>query len=122
MSDKYQTDKWVLDLVCDENTWDPCPINWNRDLHACSLVIEWDSADNIFINPPYSNPLPWVQKAIETNHNYGTRIVMLLKHDTSTTWYKLLHQADAKILMFGSRLKHRTRKGAAFPQILAVLP
>jgi site-specific DNA-methyltransferase (adenine-specific) len=55
--------------------------------------------------PPYSNPLPWVQKAIESTTGYrqdewrdhngwgytgaAERVVMLVKNDPSTTWYGL---------------------------------
>jgi len=73
-----------------------------------------------FVNPPYSNPLPWVEKAIE-EHEAGRTIVMLLKHDTSTRWYALLHEAGAKFLMVQGRLKHQTGRSAAFPSVLAVL-
>ncbi len=119
-SDKYQTDEWLWNLCVDENTWDPCPIDWNPDLHACSLAMDW-TANRIFMNPPYSNPLPWIEKAIETHQKNGTFIAMLLKHDSSTKWYRLLHEAGAHILMCSKRLKYGTKTGAAFPSILVVL-
>ena len=125
-TDKYSTDSWIMAGIfgnCDfdMNWWDPCPIEWNRDLHACSLAMEWEDEPNIFINPPYSNPKPWVEKAIETNKKYGATVVMLLKHDSSTRWYRLLHEAGAHILLFSERLKHNTGKACAFPSMLAVL-
>jgi len=119
-SDKYETDQWIWNLCVDEDTWDPCPIDWNPEEHACSLTMDW-KANRIFINPPYSNPLPWVEKAIETHQQNGTFIAMLLKHDSSTKWYQLLHEAGAHILMCSKRLKYGTKNGAAFPSILVIL-
>ena len=122
MSDKYQTDEWLMKLFTTGTWWDPCPINWNKALHACSLSIEWDAAEKIFINPPYSNPKPWVEKAIETSKKYGTLIVMLLKHDSSTEWYRLLHEYEGThFLMVNGRLKHQTGKSAAFPSMLVIM-
>ena len=48
-------------------------------------------------------------------------IVMLLKHDTSTEWYRLLHEAGAKFLLVNGRLKHQTGRACAFPSVLAVM-
>jgi len=74
-----------------------------------------------FVNPPYSNPLAWVEKAIEESKK-GLTVVLLLKHDSSTKWYRLLHEAGANFMMISRRLKHRTGRSAAFPSVLAVLP
>tara|TARA_B000000532_G_scaffold15503_1_gene11040 strand:+ start:1213 stop:1599 length:387 start_codon:yes stop_codon:yes gene_type:complete len=107
MTDSWHTPQWVLDMFPD--FWDPCPFNpdWNESMPD-ALEINWDET-KIFVNPPYSNPLPWVEKVLDTklSHNMAGKkstIVMLLKHDTSTRWYKLLHEAGARILMFSGRL------------------
>ena len=74
----------------------------------------------VFVNPPYSNPSAWVMKAIEEARN-GLPVVLLLKHDSSTEWFRLLHEAGARFIMINKRLKHRTGRSAAFPSVLAVL-
>lgn len=124
-SDKYKTDSWIYDGLFNGCTYqsgwfDPCPIDYNSKTDLNSLELEWNY-DKYFINPPYSNPLPWVKKAIETHNQTGATIVMLLKHDTSTKWYKLFHEFGAKILLVNGRLKHGTDKTCAFPSILAIL-
>jgi len=43
---------------------------------------------------------------------------MLLKHDSSTEWYRLIHESGGYILMINKRLKHQTGKVAPFPSIL----
>lgn len=124
--DKYETDLWIFDGLFQSCTFapkgwcDPCPIDYDSRTSENALVKDWEYP-RYFINPPYSNPLPWVKKAIETHKRTGATIVMLLKHDSSTKWYRLLHEADAKMLLISGRLKHRTNTGAAFPSLMAVL-
>ena len=118
--DDYETDEWLMDLFGD--WYDPCP---NGALERCpdDLKGVWDDLYpfRIFINPPYSNPLPWVKKAILVNEEYEHTIALLLKHDSSTEWYRLLHEVGAHFLLVNGRLKHQTGKGAAFPSVIVIL-
>ncbi len=82
------------------------------------LKIEW--GDKTYVNPPYSNPLPWVEKAIEENKK-GHMIVMLLRVDTSTKWFAKLIEAKAQILWINGRLKHHTGSSANFASMLVIL-
>ena len=115
--DNYHTDTWLLKMFPGQHWHDPCPFNpdWEKD----GLLYPWKS--RTFVNPPYSNPLPWIRKAIRENQEHGHTIALLLKHDSSTKWYAELHQAGAHFLMIQGRLKHQTKKGAAFPSLLAIL-
>jgi len=126
--DNYQTDQWILDLF--PNFYDPCPLFGINSKHLVGydgLTTTWDHADydGVFVNPPYSNPKVWVEKAIqehsEVTEGSASTIVLLLKHDSSTEWYRLLHEAGAKFLLINGRLKHQTGTSAAFPSLLAVL-
>jgi len=114
MNDNYHTDLWLKSIF--ENWFDPCPYNPEWNINGLRMV--WQN--RTFVNPPYSNPKPWVIKAIEENKKDKT-IVLLLKHDSSTEWYRLLHEAGANFLMINRRLRHQTGKAAAFPSVLAVL-
>ncbi len=117
MSDHYQTDKWLMEIFT--GWFDPCPhIEYIEGISPNGLEIPWLNCT--FVNPPYSNPLPWVEKAIEESRT-GKKIVMLLKHDSSTKWYRMLIEHGAKILMFQGRLQYRTGSSAPFPSILVVL-
>jgi hypothetical protein len=120
-NDNFQTDLWIKQIF--DGWFDPCPLD--PEWENCGLEMNWENCD-VFINPPYSNPKPWVIKAVETAQwnrraENNNTIVMLLKHDSSTEWFRLLHQAGANFLMLNGRLKHRTGKSAPFPSVLAVL-
>jgi len=40
----------------------------------------------VFINPPYSKPMPWVKQAVKAQLN-GLGVVMVLNADTSVSWF-----------------------------------
>lgn len=115
--DDYETDGWLKAVF--SAFFDPCPLQ--ADFNG--LELPWcQYHDQVFVNPPYSNPLPWVKKAISETKNYpGSVVVLLLKHDSSTEWFRLLHEAGARLLLVNKRLKHQTNRSAAFPSVLAVL-
>ena len=58
------------------------------------------------MNPPYSNPKPWIEKAIEESQK-GKMVVMLLKVDTSTNWFAKIVESKAQILWINGRLRYR---------------
>ena len=119
MTDSYRTDDFIMKIF--DDWFDPCPFNpdWNPYDYQDGLVMAWK--DKTFVNPPYSNPKAWVEKAILENKTYGHTIAMLLKHDSSTHWYAMLIAAKARIFMLQGRLKFNTGKACSFPSILVVL-
>ena len=119
LSDSYVTDNWIKDGLFG-GWFDPCPYNpaWNKYQYQCGLEQSW--ADKTFVNPPFSDVMPWVDKAIREARK-GNTIVMLLKHDASTKWYSKLHQAGCFVLPIQGRLKFNTPHGCAFPCALFIL-
>jgi len=113
-NDNYATDKSIMEMF--DNWFDPCPLNKNPDFDG--LTIEWKN--KTYCNPPYSNPLPWIEKAINENKKNKT-IVMLLRMDTSTKWFKLLQENNATFLWINGRLRFNTGKPANFPSMLVIL-
>jgi hypothetical protein len=96
--------------------FDPCPLNPNPELDG--LSIDWK--DRTFINPPYSKPFPWIEKAIQESKK-GKRIVLLLKMNSSTSWFKRLQESGATFLWINGRLRFHTGKPANFPSMLVLL-
>lgn len=79
--------------------FDPCPNNPTFD----GLKIEWKEKN--YVNPPYSNPMPWVEKAIAES-KMGKLVVMLLRVDTSTKWFAKLVEAQAHFFFAYGRLHY----------------
>ena len=112
--DSWATPIWLMDVF--EAWFDPCPLNDNPKVNG--LDIEWK--DKTYVNPPYSNPLPWVEKAIEESKK-GKTIVMLLNVDTSTKWFAKLNEANAHFIWFAERLKFSEKDASPRPSMLVVL-
>lgn len=105
LSDCYQTPQWLFDLLNEEFRFavDACAIPSNK---KCNRYIEdatnrWaDCVErfealskedrSIFMNPPYSNPGPFLERAWEFSKHM--RVVCLVRDDPSTKWYQKLKQ------------------------------
>jgi len=119
--DNWITPNWIKEIF---GEWfDPCPLDPNPSKDGLSM--EWK--DKTYVNPPYSSPLKWVEKAIEENKK-GKTIALLLRVDTSTKWYFKLVESNAHILFVHKRLRFRNPnvnndKGtpANFPSMLVIL-
>jgi hypothetical protein len=87
MTDNWETPTWLWDLIHlgFKPNLDPCPING-----AGGLDILWTGT--VYCNPPYSDILPWVEKAIESD----CKTIMLVPVRTATYWWSLVD--DLKIL------------------------
>jgi len=115
-NDECATPDWILKGLF-RGWYDPCPLSQGL-VERDGLHSEW-VGDRIFLNPPYSNPLPWVEKAIAESKK-GKTVVLLLKHDSSTKWYAKLHEEGAHFLPITGRLSF-SGKVAPFPSVLVVL-
>lgn len=111
-SDNYPSPKWILNLF--EDWFDPCPLDPSPKVDG--LAINWKK--KTYVNPPYSNPLPWVHKAIEESLK-GNMVAMLLKADVSTELFRLCMQ-KGKVFYFSGRLKFGNTNRAPFPSMLVI--
>jgi hypothetical protein len=113
----FGTPQWILKIF---NGWfDPCP--YDESPFFDGLKIDW--GDKTFCNPPYTYTSQWVVKAIEENRK-GKTIVLLLRLDCSTKWFRKLIDAKAHILFINERVKFEHLDGtntARFPSFLAIL-
>jgi hypothetical protein len=57
----------------------------------------WGSKKHVWLNPPFSNPLPFVEKAAEQARN-GNQIDVLLNADSSTAWFRLAQMRASEII------------------------
>ena len=118
--DSWKTPDWLKEIF--EGWYDPCPlVSEQDDPEINGLLTDWE--DKTYVNPPYSNPLPWVMKALNESKK-GKRIVMLLKADPSTKVYKELVMAKAHISFFNERLRfgsYKVNSPCTFPSMLVIL-
>ena len=117
-SDNRATPKWLKDVF--EDWFDPCPLNTNPEIDG--LKLEW--GNKTFVNPPYSNPTPWIFKAIEESKK-GKIIALLIRCDMTTKYGKALIENNAHIFFCGERLHFVTPEGKSyaspFPSILVII-
>ena len=112
--DSWQTPDWLMEHF--KNHFDPCPPNPTFN----GLKIGWKNP--AYVNPPYSNPLPWIKKAIEESKK-GVNVIMLLRVDPSTNWYRLLIEEDVYIAFFNRRIKFKGSSGSPnFASMLVFIP
>lgn len=103
--------KWLLELF--QDFFDPCPSNPQFD----GLVISWQKRN--YCNPPYSDKIPWIKKAIEESKK-GNMTIMLLPSATGAAWYHDLVIPNAKILHFRGRLQLDNGKHPAYDSMLII--
>lgn len=119
LSDSRATPSWLMKLF--DEWFDPCPLNPNPLIDG--LELEWK--DKTFVNPPYSNPSKWVYKAIEESKK-GKTIVLLMRFDPTTKYFRALIDYGCHIFYSGERLEFinpfvETNCKSPFPSILIVL-
>jgi len=118
-SDNRATPNWLKDIF--EGWFDPCPLNPNPVIDG--LTLEWQ--DKTFLNPPYSKPADWIFKAIEESKK-GKRIVILMRFDPTTKYFKALIENNAHFFYCGERLEfinpeEKKNYKSPFPSILVIL-
>ena len=66
----------------------------------------------VFVNPPYSDPAPWLKKAIEeTSSGSAELVAVLLPSDVSTGWFHELVKDRAEIHFWRGRIRFIGWKG-----------
>lgn len=113
LSDLAPSPKWLLDLFI--HFFDPCPANHSYD----GLKMNWTKHN--YCNPPYSDKIPWIKKAIEEQKK-GNMTVMLLPAATDAAWYHDLVLPNAIVLSFRGRLQLDNGKHPRYGSMLVVFP
>ena len=90
---------------------------WER--REDGLRLPW--AGSVFINPPYSNVLPWARRAAA----HDEPVTLLLKFDSTTEWFAVLVRAGARFYPFRRRVAFerpdKVLETANFPSLLVTL-
>lgn len=92
LADRYG--KYDLDAAASEEN-KVCEKFYSKETNC--LKRWWGSNKHVWLNPPYSNPDPFVLKAIE-QMEHGNQIDMLLPADNSTAWFSDAQKHAAEII------------------------
>lgn len=97
IKDEYYTPKWLFDQLAIQFDMDVCspgfPDCQTPTKHHViypfedGLQIKWSG--NVWCNPPYSKPKPWIDKFIE--HNFGIMLVILSKSNATARLWENAH-------------------------------
>lgn len=94
---------------------DPCPIGTTG---VSGLMRDWKSP--CFVNPPYSDIAPWMEKALLESRT-GKTVVLLVPSRTDTRWWHEYAMRASEIRFIRGRLKFGGAKtGAPFPSAVVI--
>ena len=115
--DKAFTPDWFLTQLTDifDFDFDPCPRNWDKSFDG--LTCEWGKRN--YCNPPYSEKIKWIKKAIEEQQK-GRLTVMFLPVDTSTKYYHELLKPNSLIHHIKGRVKSDKGNPPFFATMLCI--
>lgn len=109
LSDAACTPEWLAAMLPVVD-FDPCSNprshvrarwSWSLEKGFNGLKMPWRGSG--FVNWPYSDPMPWAQKAIdELRIGRCTELIVLCKLDTSTDWWKVINGYVGEDSMSGS--------------------
>lgn len=86
--------KYDLDAAASEEN-KKCEKFYSKETNC--LKRWWGNNKHVWLNPPYSNPTPFIQKAIE-QMEHGNQIDILLPADNSTAWFTDAQKSAAEII------------------------
>lgn len=115
-SDEWTTPEATYDALDAEFAFadDPCPIGGTEN----GLLREWRSP--CFVNPPYSNIRPWMEKA-RLEAGAGKVVVLLVPSRTCTKWWHDHAMKATEIRFIRGRLKFGGSKASApFPSCVVI--
>ena len=100
VADNWRTPPWLLELLFPDGLYfDPNPAN-PEGLRGFDGLGDWPTDRPVFLNPPYSEPGPWLRKAA---HHPGP-VVCLVKLDPSTEWWQR-YAPFFRVVAVGQRLR-----------------
>ncbi len=122
ITDHWRTPEKIYNLLNKEFNFDfdPCPFMGHKKFNG--LNIDWKNIN--FVNPPYSESELWIKKSL-IEHKKGKTVVLLLRLDASTKWFRDLILPNCEIRLFDDRLHFKDLDGKCkrsnFTSIIAIM-
>ncbi len=113
---------WGVTAALGEIKTDPC---WHEDSNVPDGEVRYDGRDrgdglaepwagSLWMNPPYSDPLPWAIRFKE-HARHGSRCIALVKLDPTTeAWRMLTSSRSASCVTMVGLLRYRVKFQGAF--------
>lgn len=106
--DEWCTPPWLFDLA--DGLWGPFTLDAaaSHDNALCAayltraddgLTADWGLHTRVWINPPYSNPFPWLERAAIEGEK-GRIVCVLMPADTSTAYFHEIVMRRAAVVRF----------------------
>lgn len=113
LSDQWETPRWLFNKLNKEFNFDidVCATYYNNkcarfiDKEINCLDVGWEGR-KCFMNPPYSNAMPFIKKAWEESKN--NLVICLLKVDPSTRWWSVFWDYETQQPKAGCRIRYVT--------------
>lgn len=105
-NDHCRTPRWLYDALDIEFAFDldPCPLHLAPTVDG--LQLDW-TGRRVFCNPPYSDILPWVDKALESQ----ALTVFLIPARFDARWCRNLREAKAEFRFFARAFNFEAHDG-----------
>jgi hypothetical protein len=98
-------------------TDDPCPLNPNPRVDG--LKRTWGSST--FVNPPFSDIVPWVIKAIEEMQRGKVIVLLITARVSSKYWFEFVFPFASEIRFLEGKVKFEGHLGTGLPQPIALV-
>lgn len=118
-TDHWCSPRWVTELLPKVDL-DPCSnagstvsarVRLTKDDEVNGLNGRWgDFGTTVYLNCPYSDPLPWAKKTAEFVADGGT-VWALVKWDPSTKWWRAFHREPCRVYPFRRRIQYADPNG-----------
>lgn len=107
-SDSAKTPEWLYRALDAEFAFDldPCPFTETPEVDG--LELSW-TGRRVFCNPPYSNILPWVRKALSS----AALVIFLVPKRFDALWCRMLRDDKAELRIFERDVRFETLNGGS---------
>ena len=116
-SDDWKTPAELYNALSNSGYLDPCPYQAKED----GLIKNYHG-NKLFINPPFSKMIDWVQYAIFQRYIWDNKVALLIPARTDTKYFHKLLEYTPSIYFIKGRLHYNeSEKNAPFPSLFIVL-
>jgi len=63
-----------------------------------------NKAGIVYVNPPWSDPLPWAKKCRSEYEEFETEIIWLARVESATAWAHTIHESATAVCLWKTRL------------------